>query len=87
MRIFWFEILIVFTPFILYRLYVAFVVRKKVESAGRYNETPLALLFVIGLILASLTLIVIGMTRGSVIGGDYTPATFEDGEVKPPHLD
>lgn len=87
MRIFWLEILLVFTPFLLYRLYVAFVMKRKMETGGSYNEVPLAILFIIGLVLSIISFVVIGLTGDHVTGGDYTPATLEDGEIIPPHID
>lgn len=87
MRIFWLEILLVFTPFLLYRLYVAFVVKRKVETGGTYNEVPLATLFVVGLALAIISFVIIGIVGERETGGDYTPATLKDGEIIPPHID
>ncbi len=87
MRIFWLELILVFTPFLLYRIYVAFVVKRKVESGGTYNEIPLAMLFIVGLVLAVISFLVMGFVGERVTGGDYTPATFEDGEIIPPHID
>lgn len=87
MRIFWLEILLVFAPFFLYRIYVAFVVKRKVETGGTYNEVPLAALFIAGLVLALISFFIMGIVGERVTGGDYTPATFEDGEVIPPHID
>lgn len=87
MRIFWLQILLIFMPFFLYRIYVAFVVRRKVKSGGAYNEVPLARLFIIGLLLAILSFIIVGLTGDRVTDGDYTPATFKDGEIIPPKID
>lgn len=87
MRIFWLEIFLVFVPFLLYRLYVAFVTRRKIETGGTYNEIPLAVLFIAGLVLAIISFIVIGLTGEHVTSGNYTPATLEDGEIIPPHID
>ena len=87
MRFFWLQILLIFTPFLLYRIYVTFVAKRKVETGGTYNEIPLAVLFIAGLILAIISFIVIGLTGEHVTSGNYTPATLEDGEIIPPHID
>lgn len=87
MRIFWLQILLIFAPFFLYRIYVAFVVKRKTETGGTWNEVPLTTLFIIGLVLSIISFIVMSVTGGHVTEGDYTPATLEDGEVIPPHID
>lgn len=87
MRIFWLQILLVFTPFLLYRIYLAFVTRRKADTGGTYNEVPLAVLFIIGLALSIISFVAIGLTGEHVIEGNYTPATLEDGEIVPPHID
>lgn len=87
MRIFWLQVLLIFAPFLVYRIYVAFVVKRKVETDGRFNEIPLTTLFIVGLVLALISFIIMGVFGERVTGGDYTPATFEDGEIIPPHID
>ena len=87
MRVFWFEILLIFAPFLLYRVYVAYVTRHKVDSGGTYNEVPLTLLFIIGLGLSILSFIILGVTGEEVTRRDYTPATFEDGKIVPPSFE
>lgn len=87
MRIFWLQIVLIFAPFFLYRIYVAFVTKRKVETSGTYSEVPLTVLFIIGLALSIVSFIVIGLTGERVTGGKYTPATLEDGEIIPPHID
>lgn len=87
MRIFWLQIFLIFAPFFLYRIYVVFVTRRKMETGGAWNEGPLTMLFVIGLLLSIISFIVMGATGDRVTEGDYTPATLEDGKIIPPHLD
>lgn len=87
MRIFWLEILLIFAPFFLYRIYVAYVMRHKVDSGGTYNEVPLTLLFIIGLGLSILSFVFLGTTGEEVVRPDYKPATFEDGKIVPPSFE
>jgi hypothetical protein len=74
-------------PFLLYRIYVAYVMRHKVDSGGTYNEVPLTLLFIIGLGLSIFSFIILGLTGEEVTGPDYRPATFEDGKIVPPRFE
>lgn len=86
MRIFAFQLFLVALPFVLYRLYIYVVMRRKIESDDEYNEVPLSILFLAGLVLAGVSLIVIWATQETRMG-DYTPAKFEDGEITPPKID
>ena len=86
MRIFAFQIFLVALPFVIYRLYVFTVMRRKVQSGDTYNEVPLSILFIAGLVLAGVSLIAVWATQDTQMG-DYTPAKFEDGEIVPPKID
>lgn len=71
MRIFAFQLFLVALPFVLYRLYIYVVMRRKIESDDEYNEVPLSILFLAGLVLAGVSLIVIWATQETRMGGLY----------------
>ena len=79
-----FQILLVALPFIVYRFYVGFVMRRKVQTEGKYNEVPLTLLLIAGLVLAGLAQVTMGLMqeRDTAI---YEKARMdEDGTIIPP---
>lgn len=86
MRFILLQLILVATPFVLYRLYIAFVMRRKLDTEGRYNEVPLGVLLLAGLALAAVGLVVAWSLEERKLG-DYTPAKYEDGEIVPPRID
>lgn len=87
MRFILFELLLIFTPLIVYRLYLHFVVAQKAEKGMSWNEGPVTWLLIAGLGLAVAAFVVWGMAGDRSSKGAYTPATFEDGELKPSTID
>ena len=78
-----FHLLLVFVPFILYWSYVAFVLRKKEETGGTWDDAPIARLLGSGLVLAIVSLVFVALNQGEKAGSVYEPAKVEDGELKP----
>lgn len=87
MRFFLFQLVLIFLPFLAYRLYLNFVVAKKVEEGDAFSEVRTSWLFAAGLILALLSLVIAGLTGEKVTEGTYKPPTLEDGKVVPPKID
>ena len=83
MRIFFLQLVLIAVPFVLYRIYAAYVIRRKIESDDKFNEVPLSILFLAGVILAGLSFVFVGLTQESKLG-DYTPPRLEDGKIIPP---
>jgi hypothetical protein len=51
------------------------------------DDAPLLWLFASGLILVMLTLAVFGSSSGGGPGQQYQPSVFQDGKIKPSHID
>ncbi|TNE57567.1 MAG: hypothetical protein EP340_08165 [Alphaproteobacteria bacterium] len=83
MRFLILELLLLATPFIIYRLYLRYVIRHKAESGMGWNEAPVTWLMIAGFVLAILGVLYWGLEGGSSSKGPYTPATLEDGILKP----
>jgi len=77
------QLILFLTPFALYLLYRALMLRLERESRGAFKAWPLQLLVIAGgaLVLAGM----VGYAFNSGTGGDtvYVPAHVENGEVVP----
>ncbi len=87
MRFFLFQLTLIFLPFFAYRLYLNFVIRKRVEEGESFDEVRSSWLFAAGLLLALVGFAIAGLTGEKITEGTYKPPTFEDGELVPPRID
>ncbi|TNE38153.1 MAG: hypothetical protein EP347_06635 [Alphaproteobacteria bacterium] len=83
MRFLLLELLLLATPFVVYRFYLKYVIRKKAEKGLEWSEAPLTWLMIAGLSLAILGMLAWGMIGSHSGKGPYTPAALEDGQVTP----
>ncbi len=83
MRTILWHLLLIVLPFALYWAYVSFVVRKKTESGGKWDEAPFTILLGAGLVLAIGSMVLLGLEDGQDPSSVYEPAQVEDGELKP----
>ncbi len=83
MRILFLHLLLILVPFVIYWTYISFIVRKKSETGGKWDDAPFTLLFAAGLVLAITSLISFGLNDGVDPTAVYEPSRIEDGEFKP----
>jgi hypothetical protein len=83
-RIFY-EVLLFLLPFALYFLYARVAPRD--ESGKLKHETPWSWLFIIGLVLAIVGLVWLGLTQSEMHEGKYVPAHTENGRIVPGHFE
>ena len=83
MRFLLLELLLLVTPFLIYRAYVLYVVRKKAEKGLSWNEGPITWEVIAGIVLAIIGLVTWGLTADRYGKGPYTPATYQDGVITP----
>ena len=76
-------IILLFGPLATYWAYLSFVIRRKSESGGTWNEMPVAALLVAGVVLMMAALIYTAVTGGAEPGTTYTPSRVEDGVLVP----
>lgn len=76
-------IILLFGPLAVYWAYLSFVMRRKAETGGAWNEMPVAALLVAGFVLMMGVLIYTALTGGAEPGTAYQPSRVEDGELVP----
>jgi len=76
-------IILLFGPLVTYWAYLSFVMRRKAESGGAWNEMPVAALLVAGLVLMMGALVYTALTGGAEPGTAYEPSRVEDGVLVP----
>ena len=82
-RVVIFNLFLVSLPFVLYWGYISLVARKRAEKGNNWNEAPLALLLVAGVVLALSSLVYLALTNGFDPDSIYRPAEYKDGELIP----
>jgi len=75
--------ILLFGPLLTYWMYLSFVMRRKAESGGAWNEMPVAALLVSGFVLMMGALIYTALTGGEAPGTAYEPSRVEDGVLVP----
>ncbi len=82
-RILIWNLFLVSLPFLLYWGYISLVARNKAAKGSNWNEAPLALLLVAGVVLALSSLVYLALTTGFDPESAYHPAEYKDGELIP----
>lgn len=82
-RILIWNLFLVSLPFVLYWGYISLVARNKATKGTNWNEAPLALLLIAGVVLALSSLVYLALTTGFDPDSVYRPAEYKDGELLP----
>ena len=76
-------IILLFGPLATYWAYLSFVIRRKTETGGTWNEMPVAALMVAGFLLMMGALVYTALSGGEEPGTAYVPSRVEDGVLIP----
>ena len=82
MRIILWNLFLLALPFLLYWGYLSLQAKKRADITGTLKDTPINLLFGIGLALAITSLVIFGLlSTKSVVNSTYQPTRVKDGNL------
>lgn len=78
-RVFLFYLIPFLLPFVMYAIYLYF--DKRAGGTKGWRLTSASIVAVVGLLLMSISLFILGLTTGSSPDGTYMPPKFKDGKL------
>lgn len=78
-RVFLFYLIPFLLPFVMYAIYLYF--DRRAGGTKGWKLTSASIVAIIGLLLMSISLFILGLTTGSPPEGTYVPPQFKDGKL------